>query len=676
MSQRLFAYVAVDAPIKELLTYEIPESLSFLELGTSVTVPLGKRKVKGVIWKKADSKPEGSFQLKQILEISEERPILNAKQRKWLQWLADYYLHPIGQVASLSFPPLKKQTKPRKSSRAPVVPEVSTSVAPQLTEEQSICLKNISSTSGYGTHLLHGVTGSGKTEVYLNLIKGVLERGQTALILVPEISLTPQLLQRFAARFPDQVAVIHSHLTDREKTDQWWSMVSGEKTILIGARSALFCPFDNLGIVIMDEEHEPSFKQDEKLRYHARDAAIVKAHSHNCPVILGSATPSLETWRNCLSEKYHYHKMSRRVSDRKMPNIDVIDMREERQKRRDKEGQPLPFWISQTLYDHLVQTFEKGEQAALFLNRRGIAQTTVCHSCGYVYECPNCAISLTLHAKNHMVCHYCGYSERLTESCPQCSDGDIQPLGLGTELVENDMARLFPDIKICRADRDEIQNRADLENMISSMESGEVQLLVGTQMIAKGLDFKGLTLVGLVMADVGFSIPDFRAAERSFQLLTQVSGRAGRHSELPGEVVIQTYNPDHSSIRYTCSNDFPGFADEELGHREELKYPPFGKVASLKVQGLHHDRVSQAAEQLSQRGFHLKNRHESYQTVQILGPTQAPMAKLRGKFRYLILLKSPTHKALEHFCRQLTFDLKWLPAGTKVQVDMDPMNML
>ncbi|MCB0421746.1 MAG: primosomal protein N' [Bdellovibrionales bacterium] len=675
MSSQRCVQVAVDAPLKELLTYRVPSDLNFIEEGMSVTVPLGKRKVKGVVWK-IDVTPNGEFKLKDIIDSSSERPVLSKSHRQWLEWISSYYLHPIGQVAALTFPPLKQKGRSTANAKKQVIPNIDPSSPPELTEEQKSCIEAIQSVNGYATHLLHGVTGSGKTEVYLHLMHDVLAQGKKALVLVPEISLTPQLLKRFASRFPGQVAVIHSHLTEREKTDQWWKMILGEAQILIGARSALFCPLEPLGIVIMDEEHEPSFKQDEKLRYHARDAAIVRAHTSHCPVVLGSATPSLETWRNCQTQKYHYHQMVHRVSERKMPEIEVVDMREERQKRRDQEGQPLPFWISQSLYDRLLETFQKGEQAALFLNRRGLAQTILCQSCGYVYECPNCAISLTLHAKNHMVCHYCNYTDRLTEQCPQCADGDIHPLGLGTELLEEDMARLFPDIHICRADRDEIQNRSDLEEMISSMESGKTDLLIGTQMIAKGLDFKGLTLVGLVMADVGFSLPDFRAAERSFQLLTQVSGRAGRHSEMPGQVVIQTYNPGHASIRYTQDNDYSGFAHEELSHREELRYPPFGKVASLKIIGLHHDRVVQAAEQLAQRGFVLQSKFPPYKDLQILGPTQAPMAKLRGKFRYLILLKGSSHKMLENFCQQLTYDLKWMPAGTKLQIDMDPMNML
>ena len=657
--------LAVEAPLPEPLIYS---SETLHPRGLSLRVPLGTRIVNGVVVGSTDC--AGDFEIKPVGETHEERPPLPEPFLKWLEWLSKYYLHPIGQVTSLAFPPLQRKGRKGKQ-RSPIVPNVPPSCAPQYTEEQKKCIDNISKDFSFGVHLLHGVTSSGKTEVYLNLLKKTLSQGKCGIVIVPEISLTPQLIERFAARFPNQIAVIHSHLSSREKTNQWWSMVDGEKKILIGARSALFCPLENLGIIVIDEEHEASFKQEEKLMYHARDAAIKLSQLNNCPVILGSATPSLETWRNVKEGKYHYHTMVCRVSERKMPNLRVIDMRGPKGDRTQTDG---PFWMSQPLYEQLTEKLNNGEQAALFLNRRGIAQTTLCSSCGYVYECPNCAISLTLHKQRDLVCHYCNYTQALTDSCTQCKSVDIAPLGMGTELIETDLQKLFPHATIARADRDEIQDRESLEELIKNMEVGDIDILVGTQMIAKGLDFPKLTLVGLIMADVGFNLPDFRSNERSFQLFTQVSGRAGRHSEKPGEVIIQTYNPEHPSI--TAANDYDSFAADEMQHRQEMDYPPFTKIASIRIQSLDLDKVIRTCQIISHRGKELSQMHKNYAPICLLGPAPAPISKLRNKFRYHFLIKSPNHNLLNQFCRQVLVDQKWVPRGVKVAIEIDPVKML
>jgi len=517
------------------------------------------------------------------------------------------------------------------------------------------------------------VTGSGKTEVYLQLLERTLQQGKQGLVLVPEISLTPQLIHRFAARFGDQVAVLHSQLTDRERTNQWWDIVDGKKQILIGARSALFCPMKNLGLIVIDEEHEPSFKQDEKLKYHARDSAVVLGKFANCPVILGSATPSLESWKNAVEGKYHLHRMVQRVENRSMPTVEIIDMRTE------SKGGQVPSWMSHKLFEAMTTVLQKKQQVALFLNRRGVAPVTLCPACGYTYECPNCDISLTLHGKFHLVCHYCDYHQDFKIECPSCKEGEMSPLGLGTELLENDIRQLFPEARVARADRDEIQNRADLEHLIHEMESGETDILIGTQMIAKGLDFPKLNLVGIVLADVGFNLPDFRATERSFQLITQVSGRAGRHvsqGESPGSVLVQTYNPEHPSLLFAQNHDFEGFAAHELDNRRPLNYPPMGKLISFRIQGSQLPRVHEATRLLSNRCLSLKAAKPHYQSVELLGPAEAPLAKLRGQFRFHMILKDQNHKLLNAFCHQVLGDHKWLPAGTRIAVDVDPLHLL
>lgn len=663
--------IAVDAPLGAL-TYSAPETGQMLERGQAVKVPLGRRTVHGVVLKQTE--PPANIKLKAVLETETERPLIPKPYMDWLEWLSHYYLYPLGQVVETIYPPLPRKTERKSRKNAAVKDYSERTEPPALTFEQMTVLEGILKRPGFHVHLLHGVTGSGKTEVYLNLLEKTLAEGRNGLVLVPEISLTPQLLDRFSRRFPGMIAVLHSHLTPREKTNQWWSMVSGERRILIGARSALFCPIPNLGVIVLDEEHEPSYKQDEQLKYHARDAAIVLARNLDIPIVLGSATPSLESWSNALNGKYLLHTMKSRVNEREMPSIEVVDLRDETRRRKDSPS-GLPFWLSDRLHEELHHVFEKGEQAALFLNRRGVAQTAQCHGCGFSVECPNCSVTLTVHGHSHLVCHFCDYTDQLQEICPNCKEFPLQPLGLGTERIEHDMTSLFPGLRIARADRDEVQSREHLEKMIEDVEQHKVDLLVGTQMIAKGLDFHKLNLVGLVLADVGFHWPDFRASERSFQLLTQMSGRSGRQSS--GRVVIQTYNPDHMSIQYTVKGDFRGFAEHELQERSDLLYPPIWRMAMFRIQGPSADLGRKAADHLMHRAQALQKQFDIYsQNLVALGPAPAPLFKLRGKFRFHVMVKCDSAQKLNGFCRQLLGDEAWVPKGTKVQVDIDPFAML
>jgi primosomal protein N' (replication factor Y) len=664
-----FYEISVAAPLSYNLTYT---SATELARGQSVEVSIGRRRITGVVVGPGQPSPE--FKIKAIESLIEDRPRLHEAFLKWLEWLSNYYIYPLGQVVDLAFPPLKKSDKVRKSKKRRTVPDMARTEKPVLMPEQELCFANINAHKGFAAHLLYGVTGSGKTEVYLRLIEEVMARGEQALVLVPEISLTPQLIERFAQRFGEEkISVIHSHLTEREKTTHWWEMVEEKKSILIGARSALFCPVPKLGLVIVDEEHEPSFKQEEMLKYHARDAAVMLARFSNCPIVLGSATPSLETFRNATQGKYHLHKMILRVHNRPLPRVDVVEIRDERRERGGESS--LPFWLSQNLFDKITQTIEKKEQVALFLNRRGVAQTVLCPSCGAIGECPNCSVSLTLHGSSHLLCHYCAYEERLKTSCGECRDGEPRPLGLGTELVEADIRKLFPEARLARADRDQIQSREEVEDLVKAMDNREIDILVGTQMIAKGWDFPGLTLVGMVLADVGFNLPDFRASERSFQLLTQVSGRSGRHTT-SGEVVIQTYNPAHSSITFTEQNDYFGFAEHELRIREELNYPPFGKLACFRIQSTDPVVAVQTAQQLVHRARALSQQRETYRSIQLLGPAPAPIAKLRGHFRYHILMKAASSSLLNNYARLIVGNEDWIPPKARIIVDIDPMQML
>ncbi|MFP5520227.1 MAG: primosomal protein N', partial [Bdellovibrionia bacterium] len=569
------------------------------------------------------------------------------------------------------------------SKRAPVIPQLEAEQKPELTREQAQAIETIRLNEGFATHLLLGVTGSGKTEVYLRLLENVLARGKTGLVLVPEISLTPQLIQRFARRFGDKIAALHSQLTDRERTNQWWEVVSGQKQILIGARSALFCPIPNLDLIVVDEEHEPSFKQEEKLKYHGRDAAVMMGKLLNIPVVLGSATPSLETWNNVLEKRYKLHELKNRVGDRALPEVKVVDLRksedDEQEKDRKKYYTHLPFWLSPELYEEINYTLANKEQVALFLNRRGLAQMVLCPACGHTVQCPNCDINLTLHAGAHLVCHYCDYHENFKTKCSDCREGELEAIGLGTELIEKDLARLYPEASIARADRDEISNRAELEELVSKMEDGSTDILVGTQMIAKGLDFPKLKVVGLILADVGFNLPDFRATERSFQLITQMSGRAGRHvkeGERAGQVFIQTYNTEHESVTFSVKHDFFGFAEHELEVRKALNYPPFGRLAGVRVQGAKLDQAERMSQLFAHRCRQLKEQFKIYNEIEVLGPAEAPLAKLRNQFRFHVLIKAPNAQLLNTFCRQALGTEDWIVAGVKISVDVDPMNLL
>ncbi len=661
--------VAVEAPIREPLTYssDLP-----LERGQWVEVPLGKRSALGLVIDSTDRSPGES--LKSIRSLHNELPRLHESFVKWLERISNYYHYPLGLVAESSRPPLDKKKSNRKTQKPPVVKEVERDTPPELTAEQTRTIDDIPVTDRFQVHLVHGVTGSGKTEIYLRLLEKSLSQGKSAIVLVPEISLTPQLIHRFAQRFGDRVAAFHSQMTPREKTEHWWDIVEGRKQILIGARSALFCPQKSLGLIIVDEEHEPSYKQDDKLKYHARDAAIMLAHLQGCPVILGSATPSLESWQNAQIGKYKLHQLKKRVHSGDLPRVEIVDLRQQ-----EKAGEILPEWLSPRLHGRMTEVIEQGYQAALFLNRRGMANVVMCGSCGHSAQCPNCDINLTLHSRSHLICHYCDYHENYKTSCPSCAKGELRALGLGTEKLESDLMELFPGKKIIRADRDEIQNRQDLESFVSTMEKGEVDILVGTQMIAKGLDFPKLKLVGLVLADIGFNLPDFRATERNFQLIVQMSGRPGRHLHTEndrGEVIIQTFNPDHESLAFAGRHDYEGFAKQELEHRRLLNYPPVGRLISLRIQSSDQRKAYALASLTGARAAALKNQFPLYEGLEILGPAEAPLSKLKGQYRFHILLKGVHGPTLHDFMRKLMGDEKWVPARCRIVVDIDPLHLL
>ena len=560
--------------------------------------------------------------------------------------------------------------------------------------------------------LLHGVTGSGKTEVYLQALAHALVQGKGAIVLVPEISLTPQTVERFKARFssgPLQtlVAVLHSHLSAGERHDEWHKIRQGRARVVIGARSAIFAPVDPLGLIIVDEEHEYSYKQEEAPRYHARDVAVVRGQRELAVVVLGSATPSLESFYNVQRGKYRLLELPQRADDKKMPLVRVIDLRVEARKAKG------PTIFSQKLKDAIADRLDRNEQVMLFLNRRGYSTSLQCPKCGYVAGCPNCSVSLTYHRHaQKLICHICGHSEDAPTVCPndQCRNPAIRYSGLGTEKVEATLAKLFPHARVKRLDSDALKRKDDMRRILSDFRIGRIDVLVGTQMIAKGLHFPNVTLVGIIYADLGLHQPDFRAGERTFQLLTQVSGRAGR-GDVEGEVIVQALTPFHPAIQYARRHDFTGFYEQEIEYREQLKYPPVSRIALLTIKGRNEDKVKFSAEHLRKeldklkpgggasvsekvservsetdelalgtidtKPSHLPTHPLTHllKDLIIAGPAPAPLLRAETFFRYQIMLRTRQMTNLSQSLAKLIEALS-LPEDVALSVDIDPVNLI
>lgn len=543
-----------------------------------------------------------------------------------------------------------------------------------LNEEQTHGLNAIARALGAPENarpvLLHGVTGSGKTEIYLQAIRAALDRGRTAIVLVPEISLTPQTVERFKGRFAevqDDVAVLHSHLSEGERHDEWHKIHSGRARIVIGARSAVFAPLKNLGLIVVDEEHETTYKQEEAPRYHARDVAVVRAKIEKCVVVLGSATPSLESYHNAAVGKYRLVSLTQRVDRKQMPLIRVIDLRQER--RKEKRAAILSERLSQAISGRL----ERREQTILFLNRRGFSTSLLCSNCGEARNCPNCSVALTFHRQpsvaGRLSCHLCGHTAAVPKKCPACGQDALIYHGFGTEKVESTVAHLFPKAVVRRMDADSMTRKEAYRETLRNFRTGKIDILVGTQMIAKGLHFPNVTLVGIINADLALHLPDFRAGERTFQLLTQVAGRAGR-GETAGEVFVQTYTPFSPSIQFARHHDFAGYFQQELEFREHCDFPPFNHAILITVRSAHEGRAKLSAETLKRR------LSEALPREFILGdPTPAPLEKLQGQFRFHILIRGEAIMRLSRLVRE-TLDKLPFPEDVIVTVDVDPYQLL
>lgn len=538
-----------------------------------------------------------------------------------------------------------------------------------LTAEQTAALKPIQEKIHHDEHdvfLLYGVTGSGKTEVYLQAIASVIEKGKEAIMLVPEISLTPQTVKRFKERFGEQVAVMHSGLSVGEKYDEWRKIHRKEVKVVVGARSAVFAPFENLGLVIIDEEHESSYKQEETPRYHARDVAIERAKSYGCPVILGSATPTLESFARAKKNVYKLLTLSQRMNKNALPAVDIVDMREEL-----RTGNRSMF--SELLFTKLKDRLEKGEQTVLMLNKRGHSSFVMCRSCGLVINCPNCDISLTYHRFNDiMKCHYCGFEEGMPSVCPECESEHIRFFGTGTQKVEEELAKILPEARVIRMDVDTTSKKGSHERLLNAFGEGKADILLGTQMIAKGLDFPNITLVGVLSADTMLHLPDFRSSEKTFQLLTQVSGRAGRH-QLPGEVVIQTYTPEHYSIELSALQDYDAFYEREMYLRRQSHYPPYYYVVLITVS---HEDLMKTVSVTEKITNYLGSRLNRDSVV--LGPVASPISRINNRYRYQCLIKYKREPDLNQHLRTLLehYQKETAQNHLQISIDLNPQIMM
>lgn len=534
-----------------------------------------------------------------------------------------------------------------------------------LTEEQNNAIKLIEK-STKNIILLKGVTGSGKTEVYMNLVKNAIINDKSAIILVPEISLTPQMIERFKGRFGREVAVFHSKLSEGERYDEWYRIKEGKAKVVIGARSALFLPLRNLGVIIIDEEHENTYKSEQNPKYVTREVAEFISELKGCKVILGSATPSIETYYRAISGEIELVELKNRIDNKPMPQIEIIDMREELTK-----GNISMF--SNKLFLEMKEALKRNEQIILFLNRRGFSTFVSCRSCGYVFKCPKCDISMTFHKNGYLVCHYCGHGEKQPNICPKCKSKYVKHFGAGTERVEAEVKKYFKDAKILRMDMDTTRNKNSHESIYNSFKNREADILIGTQMISKGLDFENVTLVGILAADMSLNLPDYRSAEKTFQIITQVSGRAGR-GEKEGKVILQTYNPNHYSLNYAKDYDYEGFYKEEFTTRGLMYYPPFGRILLVNVSSKNENALKSFMNLLKKE---LSKVYEDEVNIEMLGPVPCIVSKIKDNFRWQIIFKGDL--SLD-FCKKIKDNLYQLNKNVyneiKVTIDINPNNLL
>ncbi|MCG9597853.1 primosomal protein N' [Vibrio sp. Isolate25] len=727
------ARVALPVPLDKQFDYQIPAHL-FPVIGGRVSVPFGPQTLVGVVTALVNQSEFSIDKLKPLKQVLDSQPVWSDSLYELLQWCSQFYHYPLGETLFNAMPSALRKGKEADFAslvewrltasgreqlmlgsgltvkRAKVmhrlevgpVPhqhfldeEISTSVLkglnekgwiesverkpeirdwsqqveadvdkPKLNEEQAVAIATVNSLSGFGCFLLEGVTGSGKTEVYLNLIKPVLEKGQQALVLVPEIGLTPQTINRFRHRFEVPVAVIHSGLNDSERLNAWLSARDKAAGIVIGTRSALLTPFADLGIIIVDEEHDASYKQQDSLRYHARDVAVMRANKEQIPIVLGSATPALETLHNALSGKYHHLTLTARAGNAVPTTNKVLDVK----------GQYLESGLSASLIAEMRQHLSAGNQVMLFLNRRGFSPALMCHDCGWIAECKRCDAYYTYHQySNEIRCHHCGSQQPTIHQCKGCGSSNLVTVGVGTEQLEAQLGELFPEYKTIRIDRDSTRRKGSLESALGAIRSGKYQILIGTQMLAKGHHFPDVTLVALLDVDGSLYSSDFRASERLAQLFIQVAGRAGRASK-PGEVILQTHHPEHSLLQALLTKSYRHFAETALQERKFALLPPYSYLTLFRAEANNSQHVEAFLRQVR----HTLEAHPLFDGYcQVLGPTPAPLAKRAGKHRWQLMLQTQTRPRMQKLLASAKPAIQMLPNAKKVRwsLDIEPQDL-
>jgi primosomal protein N' (replication factor Y) (superfamily II helicase) len=669
-SEKLHAEVVVNIPLHKVFHYNIPLNLrENLHVGMRVKIPFGNKIVTGFCV--GFTRTSFPYPLKDIMGVIDKAPLTNEIMLKLTRWLSSHYYCGWGEAMYAVVPSVIRCRTKQPLTIKNKMPDNTSPLQQHLTftHEQQNAFNRIHERlrqTTPGVVLLYGITGSGKTEIYLQVINKVLEQGRKIIFLVPEISLTSQTIQRIRARF-NHVAILHSNLLGSFYHSQWNDIKEGKVDIVVGVRSSIFCPLKNIGLIIIDEEHENTYKQENSPRYHTRDVAMKRAVYENALVILGSATPSLESYYQTITGAYEKLVISKRIGERQLPSIEIVDMREEVRKRKRYRI------ISQRLEYYMNQALAKNEQIILFLNRRGFAPYIHCKRCGFVLKCRRCDIPMTFHKKlNITLCHYCHTEVPPPEACPDCLVNQINYRGFGTEKIEDEIAARFPHHKIARMDSDSMRMRDAHEKVLNAFEQGEIQILLGTQMIAKGLDYPNVTLVGVISADILLNFPDFRASERTFQLISQVAGRAGRGPK-GGRVVVQSFNPEHYSIVYAAAHDYDGFAKKELEYRKQLGYPPFGKLARILFRSSKEDKVKEKASVVANTLKDLAKVHGD--NLEILGPSPTPLVKINTMFRWHLFLKSQSYTII-HSALQDVADMLKPSKSVQAIVDIDPYMML
>jgi len=655
--------VVVGLPINKTFHYSVPSVLNDkIGIGKRVWIPFGPKRLVGYII--GLSQTSDIANIKEIEDVIDENAVLDSTMLKLTKWISEYYFCSWGEAVENSLPSTlrkgKTKIKPRETTPEKVY-EPSSDL--KLTNQQDKALNPILEDlkkDRQHTYMLFGITGSGKTELYLQAISAALKQGKSSIVLVPEISLTPQTTQRFKSRFGDEVSVIHSRLSEGVRFREWQRANEGKSRVVIGPRSAIFSPLKKLGLVIIDEEHETSYKQEDSPRYHARDVAIKRAELSKAIVVLGSATPSLESYHNADNGEYKLVKLTERILERRLPKVKIVDMRKAlKQRRRVTIFSPM-------LQNDLYKTITEKKQAILFLNRRGFSTHLDCKRCGFVVECKKCKSVLVYHSDtNKLTCHYCNRKVSVPKICPSCKSAYMKFFGLGTQKVESELHRLFPQARISRMDTDSTSKKGSHEKILEDFKDRKIDIIVGTQMIAKGLDFPQVTLVGVVSADTSLNLPDFRASERTFDLLTQVAGRAGRGEEA-SEVIIQTYAPTHYAILSASRHDYETFYKKEIQTRHLLGFPPYYKIIKFTFRASTEEKAQKAAEGLSER---LK----SLRGFSVIGPAPSPVVKVRGRFRWNVFLKFKPHKDFPLQLRDIIAEFK-KGKGAFMVVDVDPIS--